>query len=333
VTRPGISAVAAVFIAGALMNLIVILIGVRSRSLPRARVQPGLSLRLLRSAVPLGLYAIATTFYVGIDMVILQRLAPAANVGWYAAGYRLFTTATILPSIVAGVVLFPVLSRLSLGARADLRAVIEKALTFLTLCGVAVALVFVVFADRIVTMLYPAQGYAPTVTTLRLLAPGLVFIYVNWVFGASLLGLHQERRLLKMAAAAAVLNPVANLLVIPVFQQDGAAVITSLTELGVLLWLTRSMPKDLVPRESLTIAAKAVAAAVAAALVVIVVGDQPLLVTLPVALAVYAAGVLALQAVTAAELRALLTALGGGPEASVLTAESVGGRSVKAAGR
>ena len=64
-----------------------------------------------------------------------------------------------ISAIVAGMVLYPVLSRLS-RSRGELRRVIEKALTLLTLLGVAAALVLALFAERIVGFVYPAQAYA-----------------------------------------------------------------------------------------------------------------------------------------------------------------------------
>ena len=105
--------------------------------------------------------------------------------------------------------------RLSVDSREDLRRVIEKAFAFLALAGSVVALAMVLFADTIVGFVYPGGSYAPVANALRMLAPALLFIYLNAVFAYSLLGLHYERRLLIMAAAAAVLDPFANLLAIP----------------------------------------------------------------------------------------------------------------------
>jgi O-antigen/teichoic acid export membrane protein len=305
VSRPDITAIADAFVLAAAVNLAVLLLDRRARQWLRSRTDARAALGLLRSAVPLGIYAIATTFYFGVDMVMLERLLPPENVGWYAAAYRPFGTATILPAIVAGTVLYPVLSRLSLGSRDELRAVIAKALTVLTLAGVAIALVFALFAERIVGLLYPAHSYAEAAVALRLLAPGLVFIYLNWVFATALLGLGQERRLVVMALATAVLNPLMNLAAIPLFQQTGAAFVTSLTELVVLVWLVRMMPRDLLRLESLRVGVKALAAAGIAALLLVPLREQPLMVSAPAAITLYAAGALALRTITTRELVAL----------------------------
>jgi O-antigen/teichoic acid export membrane protein len=198
-----------------------------------------------------------------------------------------------------------VLSRLSLGSRDELGAVIEKSLTVLTLAGVGVALVFALFAERIVGILYPAQSYAEAAGALRLLAPGLLFIYVNWALATALLGLRLERRLIVMAVTVALLNPLMNLVAIPLFQERGAAFTTSLTELIVLVWLVRMMPRDLLRLASVRVGAKAAAAAVLTAVVLAPLRDLPLVMTVPFAILLYAAAALAVRAVTARELAAL----------------------------
>jgi O-antigen/teichoic acid export membrane protein len=304
--RPELIAVAIVFVVGAAVNIAVLLVGLRKRGWVRPQADVAVSFRLFRSAIPLGLYWILAIFYFNVDMVLLERLAPAENVGWYAAAYRLFNMAAIVPTIVVGIVLYPVLARLSLGARGELRIVIEKALTFLTVAGVAAALVLMLFAEPIVALLYPSEAYRAAANALRLLAPGVLFQYLNWVLACALLGLHREKRMLVIAAGAAILNLIANLVAIPLFREDGAALTTSLTELALLGCLLWSMPKDLLSLENVRVVMKAGFAAGLAALVVRAVGEQPLFLALPLALLVYGAAALALRVVPPRDLRTLL---------------------------
>jgi O-antigen/teichoic acid export membrane protein len=305
-----LTAIAAAFVIGAMVNLAVLFVRLRGRPWVHPRIDPASALGILRGAIPLGAWFIAAAFYGNFGLLALERLAPAENVGWYAAAFRLFGVAAMVPAIVAGMVLYPVLSRLSLGSRHELRAVIEKTLTFLTLSGVAVALVFALCADQIVALLYRAEAYAEAASALRILALGLPFLYVNAVFIFSLFGLHQERRLLVVACVAAIVNPFANLIAITLFEQDGAAAIMSLTELALLVWLIRAMPADLLSRESVRVAGKAGAAAIATALVVGLVRDQGLVALAALTLAVYGVVLLLLRTVAAHDLSALRGLIG-----------------------
>lgn len=304
--RPEITTVAYAFVAAGAANLAVLSLSSRAReALRHPRIETRSALRLMHDAIPLGVYAIATTVYFSVDMVMLQRLAAAENVGWYAAAYRPFGAATLFPTIVAGTVLFPVFSRLSLDSRDELRAVIEKALTVLTVVGIGVALCFAIFAERIVGILYPAQSYAEAAAALRLLAPGLLFIYLNWALATALLGLRLERRLIVMAVAIAALNPLMNLVAIPLFREEGAAFTTSLTELIVLVWLVRMMPRDLIQLASLRVGVKTAVAAIGTAIVLAPLRDGSLVLTVPLAVVIYTAAVLAVRAITMRELAAL----------------------------
>lgn len=303
--RPEITAVAGAFVVSGVVNIAVLLVGLRAHPRMPLRVDPHRAWDLFRRTVPLGMFGIAAMAYWSLDMIMLQRLAPAENVGWYAAAYRLFSIATILPAVAVGIALAPVLSRLSVDSRSVLGAVIEKLSTFMIVSGTAAALVLILFADRIIALVYPAHAYAESALALRLLAPGLLFAYVNRVYAQSLVSLHQERRLFIMAAAAAVLNALANFIVIPLFRENGAAITTSLTELFWLVCVVRLMPRDLLSSENARVATRTLLAAGATAILLLPAQGLDLVVGLPLSLALFAVLTVVLRAVSTSDLLAL----------------------------
>ncbi|HKY50499.1 MAG TPA: flippase [Candidatus Limnocylindria bacterium] len=303
--RPELTAVAGAFVVSGVVNIAVLAVALRGRATVTLRVDPRSAGDLFRRTVPLGLFGIAAMVFWSLDMILMQRLAPAENVGWYAAAYRLFGVATILPSVAVGIALAPVLSRLSVDSRSELRAVIEKLSTFMIVAGAAGAIVLVLFADRIIALLYPADAYTESAMALRLLAPGLLFAYVNRVYAQSLVSLHQERRLLVMAAAAAVLNGTANFVLIPQFQQNGAALVTSLTELFWLAAVVLLTPRDLLSSESVRVATRTLLAASATAILLLPAQGLGLALGIPLTLAVFAGLAVTLRAVSTTDLLAL----------------------------
>jgi O-antigen/teichoic acid export membrane protein len=315
----GLVVVAGAFFIGAAANLALLLIGMRERAWLRRSIDLRMASRLFRTAIPLGMWWIIAAFVFSTDMVILALLAPAENVGWYAAAYRLFNVAALFPAITVGMVLSPVLSRASLGPRRELRQVIEKALTVHIVAGVAVLLVLGLFADQIIALLYPAGAYASAAEALRLLAPRLAFLYLNSVFVYTLIALHQERRLLGMAITFAVLTPLANLAAIPLLEQNGAALVSSLTEACWFVWLVRAMPHDLLSWDSARTTAKAISAAALAALVGGVVGERGFLIALPLVLAAYGGALLFLGVLKPSDTRALRSVAREEPAAAEIT--------------
>jgi len=230
---------------------------------------------------------------------------PPDNVAWYAAAYRLFNATTMVVGFVLGTVIYPVLSRLSVESRSALRHAIKRSFTFAFASGVFLALTLVVAADQLVTLLYPAHEYAQAASALRLLAPGLVGMYANGVFYLALIAMGFERRLLVMAAVLAVLNPLANLLVIPLLQQNGAALLTSATEAVVLVWVLAATPKDLRGAASPSLVIKILVAAIPAASFLWLLRDWSIFIAVPIAGMLYVTGALALGVMPAEDLRAV----------------------------
>jgi len=301
----GIVVVAGVYVVASLLQVLVMIPGLRRHRVSSAVLERAAVFDMFRGTATLGCFWILGAFYYNVDMVILQRLLPPENVAWYAAAYRLFNASTMVVGFALGTVLYPFLSRLSVDSREALRRALERSFSFVLASGVFLALTLVLAADQLVALLYPAHAYAEAAGALRLLAPGLVGMYANGIFYLALIAMGFERRLLVMAAVLAVLNPLANLLVIPLLQQNGAALITSATEAIVLVWVLALTPKDLRSAARPAIVVKVVAAAVVAAAPLLLLRDWSIFVSVPIAGTVYLITALALGIVPAEDLRQL----------------------------
>lgn len=301
----GMIGVAIAFVLANLLQLLVLVSGMRRHPVSSTALERATVVTMFKGSAMLGMLWILGTFYYNVDMVILERMAPPQNVAWYAAAYRLFNAGVMLVGFTSTTVLYPVLSRLSVGSREGLRRALERSFTFFLLCGVFVGVTLIVGADQLVALLFPAREYREAATALRLLTPGLVAIYTNGVFFLTLLGMGFERRLLVMAAVLAVLNPLANLVVVPLFQQDGAALITSATEAIVLIWVIAATPRDLRAAARPVVILKVLVAGAVATVCMWFLRDHSLLIAIPLAGIVYAAAALALGIMPLAEMRAL----------------------------
>ncbi len=300
----GVVEVAAVFFFGAFLNLAVLALGLVRRGLPRLRVDRASIRAIVFGAIPIGLFWLLGATYYNIGLLLLQQLVEPENVGWYAGAYRLFSLAGIVPSLVSGVVLYPVLARLSFVSREALVAAMARAFRFLLLAGVFVTLVFLLLADQIVATVYSGR-YAATAEALRLLAPALATQYVGSVFQFGLLAMRHERRLLVMAAVLAVANPVLNLMVIPLWRQDGAAIVTTATEIVVLCWLLLATPAGVRSAASPNAFARTALAAVPAAVAMLLLREHHLLVAVAVAGIAYLATALAVRVLPDEDLHLL----------------------------
>jgi len=298
----GVEAIAWVLFGSAALNALIMCSLLRTER--TFRVDPRASADLLRATLPLAAYWIAGSLYFNVDMVILERLAPAENVGWYAAAYRLFNAAAIVPALLCGTVLYPVLSRLALQSAGGLSRAVQRTSEALLICGVFVGLILFILPAQVVSVVYPR--FDGSVEALRLLAPGLVALYINSVFAFTLLGLGLERRLLVMACTMAIVNPIANALLIPIYAQNAAAFLTSVTEVVLLVWLVVIVPRELRPWAALPALAKTAVAGFASGVVMSVLVGQPLIVTIVGGLCMYVLVLGALEVVPREDLRELV---------------------------
>ena len=283
----GIVAVALMYAASAVLAVGLLVFALRGSGVLRPRLDPRAVVALFGSVIPIGLYWIIGTFYFNVDMALVERLTPRESLGHYAAAYRLFVAASIVPALVCGTVLYPMFARLSDVSVAALRPAVQKTFLYLLLAGTLAVVVLVNLSKPIIAVLYPMPAYAPAANAVALLAPGLLFLYVNSVIGAALFALHHERRLLVIAACAAVLNTAANLALIPAFGIEAAALITSLTELFLLAALFIAAPAGLIAFPRLGIA-RAVVAGVIASLVLAPLSGAPVVLSASVAVIVFA---------------------------------------------
>ena len=305
----GIVAVAVVYALSAALAVFLLVLALRGSGVLRPRLDPRASVTLFRTVIPIGLYWIVGTFYFNVDMALLERMMPRETLGHYAAAFRLFAAASIVPAIVCGTVLYPMYSRLSDVSVAALRPAVEKTLLYLLLAGTLVFALLTMLAPSVIGVLYPLPAYEPAANSLRLLAPGLLFLYLNSVLGAALFALHLERRLLLIAALAAAGNTAANIVSIPVFGIEGAAAITSLTELFLLCALVVAAPHGLVSLKGSRITRAVVAGAVAT-LAMLPLANAPIAISAPVGILAFALAVLLLRVLPAADLRIASTLVG-----------------------
>ncbi|MBV9713460.1 MAG: flippase, partial [Ktedonobacteraceae bacterium] len=196
-----------------------------------ASINPALIRELVHKSIPFLVYGVLGVIYYRIDTVFLSLVASAAVVGWYGAGYRLFDTLVFLPSLVISAIMYPIFSKLSTHSEKDLKIAVEKSMNFLLFCGIPIAVGLIVAAPNIIGFLYHRAEFSQAVPVVQLLAPGLVFLYINSVLSSTIISTKHEKNITIMAGIALLFNVGLNLVLIPMYQHIGAAAVTSLTEL------------------------------------------------------------------------------------------------------
>ena len=169
---------ARVAILGAVTILMRTVVGSVRPSFDRAQWR-----ELQKAAIPLGFFIIALQTYTYIDTVILGLMRSDAEVGWYAASYRVYEGLTYVPAIVSAV-LTPRLSYLFIHDRPAHHALMMRVLAGALALGVLLGGGALLIARPLVLLLFGAP-YAPAAPPLQILAGGAVFVFATWILHAA----------------------------------------------------------------------------------------------------------------------------------------------------
>lgn len=177
----------------------------------------------------------ATTIYTHMDVVMLGFMATDKDVGYYNAAVRI---KSILVSIVTslGAVLLPRASYyIEHGQKSRFYEISQKALNFVCVIAIPIAVYFVCFAEQGIEFL-SGEAYAGAVVPMKLIMPTLFFIGITNILGIQILvPLGKEKIVLYSEIAGAIANVMMNILLIPPLASSGAAIGTVMAEFVVLL--------------------------------------------------------------------------------------------------
>jgi O-antigen/teichoic acid export membrane protein len=190
---------------------------------------------LQAAALPLGFFMIALNTYTYIDTVILGLMRTDAEVGWYAASYRVYEGLTYAPSIVAAV-LTPRLSSLFLHDRRAYRRLLTRALLTTLVLGVLLGGVAALVAEPLIVSLF-GDRYRAATAPLQILSAGALFVFATWILHAAAISTNLDRRLLVTTAVGLGANVALNIALIPRWGISGAAWATVLAEMLTVILL------------------------------------------------------------------------------------------------
>ncbi|MCB1163957.1 MAG: flippase [Candidatus Krumholzibacteriia bacterium] len=169
------------------------------------------------------------------DRVLLSYLQDDTATGLYDAANRIFVTLYALQALMADV-FFPTFSRLWATDRERYRRFAGRAARLLYGLAVPLAAGAFALAGEGIRLIY-GSAFEGSVTSLRILAPVLILRAGDTLWGSLLLAADHEHRFLMALAAGAGINVLLNLLFIPRWSLNGAAVATLVSELAVMLLL------------------------------------------------------------------------------------------------
>lgn len=179
--------------------------------------------------------ALSISIYVNLDKVMLGLISGDRSVGLYTASNRIIR---IILSIVTslGTVLLPRMSYYVKNNKDDeINTLIKKSIDFILLISIPSVIGIIMLAKPII-LLFVGNDYIESVLTIKILSPIIIAIALSNLIGIQILvSQGKEKMTLFSTIIGAIINFLLNLILIPKFQQNGAAIATLIAEVCVTI--------------------------------------------------------------------------------------------------
>lgn len=191
--------------------------------------------RHVKPAFAIFILNLVTSIYLNLDKVMLGFIQNDEAVGYYTASSNLSHT-LLYVVISVGTVLLPRSSNLIQNNRMDeFAALSNKAYHFVVLMALPIALGCICLAEPMV-LLFAGDGFAPSILSLQILSPIIIFIGISNIIGLQVLYPLGRMRIITISTCVgAVVNLILNGILIPVYSHYGASVATVIAEFSVVL--------------------------------------------------------------------------------------------------
>lgn len=175
-----------------------------------------------------------SSIFLQLDTVMLGFLKDNAAVGFYSAALKITKMLMGITTSLSVVILPRFSTLISHNKKEDIRLLLTKAFNYIILLSAPLSVGLLVIAPTLV-YLFCGENYTPSISTMRITAPIILFISVSYLLCQFLFSLKKEHLSIYTALVSALTNLILNFIFIPILAQDGAAIGTFFAELGGMI--------------------------------------------------------------------------------------------------
>jgi O-antigen/teichoic acid export membrane protein len=196
----------------------------------------GLIKPILGAAWPFGLLGLIGAITLNTDIIMLGWMKSAHEVGLYAAAQKPIQLLYIIPTLIATSI-FPRMAKFAKTDRLQTRHLLTEYGSFLVLFSIPIILLGILFGGSFMHLLF-GQEYASATLTFQILMFTIAIVYPSILVANAIFAYNEQRQFVRFVFTALFGNILFNLLLIPSFGIEGAAISTILTQLitNTLMW-------------------------------------------------------------------------------------------------
>ena len=196
---------------------------------------------LIYHAFPLAITSIFALISFKMNTILLNMFTGSAVVGEYTAAFNLMQALIFIPTVYSTAVM-PIFSKFYVDRKDLLDYSYKKSLKYLTLLSIPIAFGTMILSDKIIMFIY-GPSYVNTIEILRLIIWALPAIFLSYILGISIASINKQHETVKATFICLILSTVGNLILIKLFGGIGAAMITVLNEVSMVVFYLHIMHK------------------------------------------------------------------------------------------
>lgn len=201
---------------------------------------------LLRASLPFGLIALALGLSYKFDSFLLTLTRGDAETGYYNAAYNLVFSAVMFSNVL-NTALYPSLAREAMNSTEHLPRIYERALRYLLLVSLPMAVGISALAHQIVPALFK-DGFAPAIPALQIVIWVVPLMYASEFLGYVVIINGNEHAAMRSVLISTTINVTLNLILIPwlgFIAAAGMTVVTEMVLVGQYAWLLRAQLRQM----------------------------------------------------------------------------------------
>lgn len=179
-------------------------------------------------AIPFAVFGIFQRLYMYLDSVFLSLLAGDKQVGLYQVAFKIVFALQFLPAAFIAS-LYPAMSAYWASNREQLVIAFERAMNYLIIISLPIAIGTIVLADKIVLIF--KSGYGDAVLLLQIAIASIPFLFLNFPIGSLLNACDRQKANTWNMGIVTAVSVIMNLILIPKWQAVGASFTVLITNI------------------------------------------------------------------------------------------------------
>lgn len=269
------------------------------------RAEVPLMRRMVGESYPLMFNHFLATIFFQIDVVLIEAIHNPRMVGQYSVAYKWVSALNVIPAFFTQALL-PVMSRQAHEDRAALKRMYALAIKLLVSVALPTAVIFTFAAEFLAGLLGGSQYLPEGAIATQLMIWSIPIGWINSLTQYVLIALDLQRRIMRAFVIGVAFNVITNLMFIPQFGYQAAALTTIASEAVLLVPFALLLKRSIGGLNWLDMLWRPSAAAAVMFLVTAALWSAMPVIALAAGVAVYVAVLVALKPLSADERARLL---------------------------